>query len=86
MKLYFSEAASLKDKRRLLKSILAQIKSRFNVTVAEAGEQDRWQISLVSVAFMSNEDAHVHQILSAVERFVERMGKAEILAVKTELY
>jgi len=85
LELFFSQSGSLKDKRRLLKSIIDQIKSRFNVSVAEAGEQDRWQISLLAVVTVSNDSAHVNSILSSVEGFVERMGKAEILSVKTEL-
>jgi uncharacterized protein len=85
LKLHFSQSESLKDKRRLLKSIIDQIKSRFNVSVAEVGEQDRWQVSLLAVVTVSNDSAYVSRILSSVEGFVERMGKAEILSVKTEL-
>jgi hypothetical protein len=85
LELFFSQSESLKDKRRLLKSIIDQTKSRFNVSVAEAGEQDRWQISLLAVVTVSNDSAYVSRILSSVEKFIERTGKAEILSVKTEL-
>jgi len=85
LELFFSQAESLKDKRRLLKSIIDQIKARFNVSVAEVGEQDKWQISMLAVVTVSNDSAYVNGILSSVEGFVERMGKAEILSVKTEL-
>lgn len=83
--LRIGEAASLKDKRRVLKSLLDKIKARYNVSVAEVGKQDTWQLSTVGVAFVSNDPSHVHQTLSAVIRFVEGTGTVEIVNVQTEL-
>lgn len=85
LELYFSQSESLKDKRRLLKSIIDQIRARFNISVAEVGDQDKWQISLLAVVTVSNDSAYVNSILSSVEDFVESMGKAEILFAKNEL-
>lgn len=86
LELHFGEANSLKEKRRLLKSILDRIRLRFNVSTAEIGGQKQWQISTVGIAMISNEGAYVNQVLSAVTRFVESTGKAEILTAKTEVY
>lgn len=83
--LYFTDVASLKDKRRLLKSILDKIKYHFNVSVAELAKQDAWQLAVIGVAFISNESSHVHQTLAAVNRFLEGTGKAEVIKVQTEL-
>nr|WP_279233412.1 DUF503 domain-containing protein [Desulfofundulus thermobenzoicus] len=85
LELRMGEANSLKSKRRVLKSLLDKVKSRYNVSVAEVGKQDTWQFSTVGVSFISNDSAHVHQTLSAVVRFVEGMGTVELLDVRTEL-
>lgn len=86
LELFMGEATSLKGKRRVLKSLLDRVKSRYNVSVAEVGRQDAWQFSTIGVSFVSNESAHVHRTLSAVVRFVEGLGTVEVLDVKTELF
>jgi uncharacterized protein YlxP (DUF503 family) len=84
LELFMGEANSLKDKRRILKSMLEKIKSRFNVSIAEVGQQDLWQRSTVAFACVSNERAHADQMLSAVVRFMEQMD-AQITSYQTEI-
>ncbi len=86
VELFFNGANSLKEKRRALKSILDKVKARFNVSVAEVDGQDAWQFSVIGVAFISNENAHVYRTLSAVSRFIEELGKAEVIKVHTEVF
>lgn len=83
--LFLGEANSLKEKRRVLKSVIDRIKARFNVSVAEVGEQDIWQRSTIGVSFVSCEQAHVHQVLAAVVRFIEAQGTVFITDFQTEL-
>jgi hypothetical protein len=85
LELFMGEASSLKGKRRILKSLLDKMKSRFNVAVAEVGKQDQWQHSTVGVTCVTNDAAHAHQMMSSVVKFVENLGTVEILLVKTEL-
>jgi uncharacterized protein YlxP (DUF503 family) len=82
--LFMGEANSLKDKRRILKSMLERIRSRFNVSIAEVGQQDLWQRSTVAFVCVSNERAHADQMLSAVVRFMEQMD-AQITSYQTEI-
>ncbi|MFZ5645147.1 MAG: DUF503 domain-containing protein [Bacillota bacterium] len=83
--LFMGEASSLKCKRRILKSLLERMKSRFNVSVAEVGNQDKWQHSTVGVTCVTNEQSHAHQMLSAVIKYVESTGTVEIIDIQTEL-
>ena len=85
LELFMGECSSLKSKRRLLKSLLSRMKSRFNVSVAEVGLQDKWQHSTVGVTCVTNDNSHAHQMLAAVIRFVEAAGTVEILDIQTEL-
>lgn len=85
VELFLGEASSLKEKRRLLKGLIDRIKARFNVSVAEVGEQDTWQRSVLGVSFISSEQAHVHQVLAAVVRFIDHQGSVLITDYQTEL-
>ena len=84
LELFIGEANSLKDKRRVLKSMLEKIRTRFNVSIAEVGQQELWQRSTVAFACVSNERAHADQMLSAVVRFMEQMD-AQITSYQTEI-
>ncbi|MGD0621813.1 MAG: DUF503 domain-containing protein [Thermacetogeniaceae bacterium] len=84
LELFIGEANSLKDKRRVLKSMLEKIRARFNVSIAEVGQQELWQRSTVAFACVSNERAHADQMLGAVVRFMEQMD-AQITSCQTEI-
>jgi uncharacterized protein YlxP (DUF503 family) len=83
--LFLGDSGSLKDKRRILKSVIERIRNRFNVSVAEVDEQELWQRSTVGVSFVSCEQAHVHKVLASVVRFVEAQGGLVITDYRTEL-
>ncbi|NPV72510.1 MAG: DUF503 domain-containing protein [Pelotomaculum sp.] len=85
LELFLGGANSLKEKRRVLKSVIDKIKSRFNVSVAEVGGQDSWQRSTVGISFVSCEQAHVHRVFAAIVRFVEVQGEVLITDYRTEL-
>ncbi|NPV28940.1 MAG: DUF503 domain-containing protein [Firmicutes bacterium] len=85
VELYLGEAASLKDKRRVLKSILDRIRARFNVSIAEVDQQDLWQRATVAFVSVSNEQSHAYQVLNAVVKFLENQNHAQIISYQTEI-
>ena len=76
--LFLPAAASLKDKRMILKSFKAKIRNQFNVSVAEVGFQDKWQRSTLGIAVVANERRFIDEMLSSVSRFIERDSRIEI--------
>ena len=62
---------SLKDKRRIVKSLTARLRREFNVSVAEVGALDRWEWSVVGVVCVSNDRDYVAGLLTRVARWVE---------------
>ena len=64
---------SLKDKRRILKSIIDRVKNKFNVSIAEVDQQDNWRHAVLGIAVVSNNTGHVNQILNNV-LFIEKWG------------
>lgn len=85
VELYLGEAASLKDKRRVLKSILDRVRARFNVSIAEVDQQDLWQRATVAFVSVSNEQSHAYQVLNAVVKFLENQNHAQIISYQTEI-
>lgn len=85
MELFLSGATSLKEKRRILKSLLDKVKARFNVSVAEVGKQDTWQLSTIGVSVVSTDSIHAHKVLASVVRFVEKQGELELIDYSTQL-
>ncbi|HEU4798517.1 MAG TPA: DUF503 domain-containing protein [bacterium] len=76
---------SLKDKRRLLKSLLDRLHQSFNVSAAEIDHQDNWRQAEVGVSCVSNEAAHANSVLSKVLTVVERETEMILTGVEMEL-
>ena len=50
VELHIEEANSLKDKRQVLKSLLAHLRSEFNISATEVGDHDVWRTATVGIA------------------------------------
>ena len=66
--LYIHGAASLKDKRQVLRKVLDRLRARFNVSAAEVGDNDNWQRAVVGVAAVANDHSFVSEVLGKCER------------------
>ena len=66
LELSIPDANSLKEKRRILKSILERARNRFNISIAETGHNDVWKSAQVSAVTVGNETKHVHSVCSNV--------------------
>ena len=86
VRLRLPENHSLKGKRRVLKSITAQVSNKFNVSVAEIDDHDLWQLATLGVSCVSNDGRHANQVLSRVVNFIEDIrGDAEIIDYEIEI-
>ena len=86
VRLRLPENRSLKGKRQVIKSVIARLHNRFNVSAAEIEDLDSWQIATIAVACASNDERHADQVLASAVAFIrhERLD-AEILEVETEI-
>ncbi len=73
------ENASLKGKRKVVKSLLGRLKSRFNVSVAEVENNDLWQRAELGLAMVGNDRRFVNSALDKILNFIERDAEAEII-------
>jgi uncharacterized protein YlxP (DUF503 family) len=63
------ESHSLKEKRQVIKSLVAQLHNRFSVSAAEVEDQDLWQSAVIGVAYVSNDKKHTNEVLSKALAF-----------------
>jgi uncharacterized protein YlxP (DUF503 family) len=70
LELHVPTAHSLKDKRSVVKSILQRLRNEFNVSTAEVGQQDRWQIAELGVVCVSSDGHYAREQLEAVVNWI----------------
>lgn len=86
IRLRLPENQSLKGKRRVLKSITARLKNKFNVSVAEVDDQDLWQLATLGICCISNDQRFTNEVLSKVVDFITGSGfDVEILGYEIEI-
>lgn len=64
--------ASLKEKRSILKSLIARLHNTFNIAVAEVALHDAWQSATLGVAIVSTQAGHAEAVLENALRWIER--------------
>ena len=69
---------SLKEKRRILKSLKTPIR-RHNVAVAELDYQDKWQRAVIGVVTINSQKAVVETMLNKILSEAETHGESQIL-------
>ena len=80
------ECRSLKDKRRVVKSLKDRIRGRFNVSVAETAYQDVWTRAQVSAVFVTTDGALADSVLAKLDRFIEGEHRVVILSARKVRY
>ena len=78
-KLYAPWVHSLKEKRMIVKSLVAKLKNKFHVSAAEIDEQDTLQIIVIGVAAIVPHNAFADSLMESISLFVEENCDAEIL-------
>ena len=80
------ENSSLKDKRQVLKSIIARVRNKFNVSIAEIDDHELWQRATVGICCVSNDNRFINEVLSkVVDLIVDGRFEAEILDYEIEI-
>ncbi|MBI5652601.1 MAG: DUF503 domain-containing protein [Chloroflexi bacterium] len=63
---------SLKDKRHVVKSLIARVRNEFNVSVAEVDSHDAWQHATIALVCVSTDVDYAHGLLEKAIDFMER--------------
>ena len=76
---------SLKEKRMIVKSLIAKLQNRFHVSAAEIDEQDTHQIIVIGVAAVVAHNAMADSLMEEISLFVEANTEAQILDETREI-
>ena len=77
-------SASLKNKRRVIKSLKTKLRGRYNASVAEVEHLDKWQRATIAVALVSNEKSKLVKDQTAIELMVNDCVDIEIVKTTVE--
>jgi hypothetical protein len=78
----FGDVHSLKQKRSLVRPVIAELRRRFEVAAAEAGHVDLHRRSLIGVAAVAANAGHVREVLAACERLVAGRPELDLLSAR----
>ena len=82
--LLLGDVHSLKEKRGIVRPIVAEVRKRFEVSVAEAGHLDLHRRALIGVAVVAADRAHCVDVLEACERLVAVRPEVELLSARQQ--
>ncbi|HBK54370.1 DUF503 domain-containing protein [Syntrophomonas wolfei] len=86
VKLFFPYSSSLKEKRKVINSIIDRIRKRFNVSISEVEHQDLWQRSTIAFSAIGSGYPELELITNAVkETFYNYAGDLEITELKHDI-
>lgn len=76
---------SLKEKRMIVKSITSKLKNKFNISVAEAENQDVHQIITIGIVGISLDQGSCYRNKENIINFIETNTDAEIISIKEDV-
>lgn len=85
LELMIRENHSLKEKRRVVKQIVDRVKHRFNVSIAEVGNNDLWQSAVLGLCMVSNDRRFANQALDKIVDFIESIASADVIKSDIEI-
>lgn len=84
--LYLPGNNSLKGKRQILKSIKSRIRNKFNVSIAEIEDNDKWRRTKLGVVTINNDSTQVNNVLQSVINFIDGSYPAQIIDYQIEVF
>ncbi len=83
--LLLGDVRSLKQKRSLVRPLVAELRRKYDVSAAEAGHLDLHRRALVGVAVVAADRAHCVDVLDACERLVAARPEMDLLSTRRQV-
>jgi uncharacterized protein YlxP (DUF503 family) len=80
LELEIPASRSLKDKRHVVKSVIARVRQDFNVSIAEVDSLDLWQNATIGIVCVSSDRDYAHGLLEKVIDAIERSRLDAVVA------
>ena len=85
-RLHLPENGSLKDKRRIIKSVTTQIRDRYGVSIAEVADHDLWQVSTLGISCVSASARQSMETMAKIRDFIDHSRfEIEIVDWETDI-
>ena len=84
LKFFLHGNNSLKEKRRITKSIKDRVKNKFNISIAEIGDQDVWQNLHLGIVAVGSDFKYLDGLMSKVVESIDNMHLAEMTDCQIE--
>jgi uncharacterized protein YlxP (DUF503 family) len=79
------DVRSLKEKRSVIRPVVAELQRKFSVSATETGSQDLYRRACIGVAMVSSDHGHAVDVLDSAERLVAAHPEFELLSVRRGL-
>lgn len=83
--LLLGDVRSLKQKRAVVRPVVAELRRRFEVAAAETGALELHRRAELAVAVVSSTHGHVTEVLDECERLVAARPELELLSARRRL-
>jgi len=84
--LLLGDVHSLKEKRSVIRPIIADLRKQFEVSAAEAGDQELHRRALLGVAIVAGDQQHCREVLDACERRVAERPEIAVLSARQQFW
>jgi uncharacterized protein YlxP (DUF503 family) len=83
--LFIQDNHSLKEKRKIVKSIIAKVRQRFNASIAEVDSNDKWQMIGLGISVVGNDRRFVNSSLDKIIAYIDSLYLGEMIDSDIEI-
>jgi uncharacterized protein YlxP (DUF503 family) len=85
VELHLPESRSLKNKRQVIKALKDRLRRKFNISIAEIDNRDRWQSAVLGIAVVSADGRFANEILSKSIDAIRNEHRVEVVDYSIEI-
>lgn len=86
LELFIPESNSLKSKRFIVNSLKTRIRNKFNVSIAEVGENDKWQRTTLGIATVVNDKKIIDGVFNQIKNLITSDVRVELIDHFIDIY
>ena len=85
IRLHIPGARSLKDRRAVVRKAVDRVRARFNISAAEVGDVERWQIATLAATMVTSDRSLANEVLDKVTSAIASAVAGEAMITGREL-
>ncbi|MBN2255720.1 MAG: DUF503 domain-containing protein [Deltaproteobacteria bacterium] len=83
--IFIVNGRSLKEKRGVLRRVIQRTRNKFNISIAEIGDQDSWKSGKIGFTVVGNDGRFVNSMMDTVMHFIEELNLVHVVNSKIEI-